>query len=485
MTAAPKFKPADPAVSRIDAARRSWEVDSTARLDPLPLRDALVRAEQLLRPDLQAAGDPYPVEALGPLASAAQALADGAQVAPAMAGQSLLAAAALLVQGTANVRSLDGDTKPLSLFALTVAASGDGKDSADRVALRSVHEHQREAARDYAAMKAEHERAEAARKSKESPAEPLPPAPYRTAADVTVEGLRRSFVEGVSSQGAFSTEAGAVLAGHAMAPEQRTKTAATLCRLLDRGHLSVVRGGAPRVELYGMRLSAHLLVQPAALGDVLTDEGLANIGFWPRFLLAWPPALAPRMFRPWRPDDSAPIRAYWERCDALLGRQVPPDCDALPAIELDADAQRGMAAFFEGMERDGRRGDLRDVRPFALRATELACRVAGVLAAFSGGDTIDNEAARHGCALVAHSIENWQQALAGKADPVPGWALTLYRWLAERPEGVPMRDIPRIGPAPVRPAARRDAAVERLRTLRLLDDAEGGVVALGVDHAAV
>jgi hypothetical protein len=80
-------------------------------------------------------------------------------------------------------------------------------------------------------------------------------------------------------------------------------------------------------------------------------------------------------------------------------------------------------------------------------------------------------------------VEAWQQALAGKADPVPGWALTLYRWLAERPEGVLPRDIPRLGPASVRPAARRDAAVERLRALGLLADIAGRAVALGVDHA--
>lgn len=444
---------------------------------PLPLADAVRRAERLLKPEIQP-GCEYPAAALGPLAGAAQALADGAQVSTAMAGQSLLAAAALLVQGTANVRSLDGDTKPLSLFALSVALSGDGKDSADRVALRPLHEHQREVARVYAQQQAA---AESQRKGTE--AEPLPPAPFRTAADVTIEGLRRSFVEGIASQGAFSTEAGAVLAGHAMTAENRTKTAATLCRLLDRGHLSVVRGGAPRVELYGLRLSAHLMLQPAALGDVLTDEGLAGIGFWPRFLLAWPAPLAPRVFKPWKAEDSPAIRDYWARCDALLAYPLPRDCDSLAPVELDRAAQQGMAAFFERMEREGRRGELRDVRPFALRATELACRVAGVLAAFESRTAIDASTARHGCELVAHSLDTWREALAGKADPVPGWALTLYRWLAEKPEGVPMRDIPRIGPAPVRPAGRRDAAVERLRALRLVDNDGPNIIALGVDHA--
>jgi hypothetical protein len=470
------------ALSLADAALarfRAWEGLQGEQLPDLPMADAVRRADSLLRPEATA-GPAFPVEALGPLAGAAQALADGAQVAPAMAGQSLLAAAALLVQSTANVRSLDGETKPLSLACMSVALSGDGKDMADRVALRRVHEHQRATAREFAQAKAEHERAKAERKGD---ADPLPRAPFRIAADVTIEGLRRSFAEGIASQGAFSTEAGAVLAGYAMAPEQRMKTAATLCGMLDRGHLSVVRGGADRIELYGLRLSVHLLVQPAALGDVLTDEALANIGLWPRFLLVWPASLAPRVYRPWRAEDSPEIRAFWSRCDSLLALPVSADCDPMPAIELDAAARRGMAGFFERMEHEARRGELRDVRPFALRATEMACRVSGVLAAYAERSTIDAKAAEHGCELVAHSLDNWREALAGKADPVSGWAASLYRWLAERAEGAAVRDIPRIGPASVRPAARRDAAMERLRALRLIDDSGGRAVALGVSRA--
>lgn len=475
MSAVPNFATA--ARSRIDAAIAD-------RMEPLPMPEALKRAERLLTPEPQGSGSDYPIEALGPLANAARALAEGVQVEPAMAGQSLLAAAALLAQSVANVRSLDGAVKPLSAYALTVAASGDGKDSADRVALRPVHEFQREQGRRYDAAQRERERAEATRKRGEEPPEPLPPAPYRIAADVTLEGLRRSFVEGVASQGAFSTEAGVILAGHALSVENRTKTAAALCGLWDRGHLSVIRGGAPRVDKYGVRLSAHLLVQPAALGDVLADDGLSNIGFWPRFLLAWPAPMAPRVYRPWRPESCAPIVAYWERCAGLLQAPMPDDCDSLPALELDEEARRGMAAFFEHMERAGRRGDLRDVRPFALRATELACRVAGVLVAFDRRDMIDAETARNACALVGYSLDAWRDAKAGNADPVHAWALTLYRWLVEHPEGVPLRDIPRIGPASVRPAARRNAALDRLQALNLADVTEGGAVALGVDHAS-
>ncbi len=450
---------------------------------PLALAQAIERAQALLLPEPNTTEGAYPVDALGPLADAARDLAAGAQVDLAMAGQSLLAAAALMAQSIANVRSLDGASKPLSIFAMTIANSGDGKDAADLVALHPVHQYQREAGHQYQRALAQAAAAKSERKKGEK-GEPAPVPPYRLAADVTVEGLRRSFDEGVASQGIFSTEAGAVLAGHAMTPENRTKTAATLCGLWDRGHLSVVRAGAGRTERYGIRLSAHLLLQPAALGDVLADETLAGIGFWPRFLLAWPPPLVPRTFKPWRPDSSAPILAYWCRANELLDRSMPDDCDGLPVIIPTSEATSIVARFFERMEIEARRGAFRDVRPFALRSTELACRIGGVLAAWTGADTFDAEHARHGIALAAYGIDQWQEALAGRADPVPGWALTLYRWLATRGESCPLRDLTKLAPASVRPAARRDQAIERLRSLGLVDVSDGALCALGVDHAS-
>src|SRR5690606_11254 len=90
---------------------------------------------------------PYPVEALGTvMGEACQAIAEKGQVDPAMAGQSLLAAASLLTQSRADVRTLAG-VKPLSLYLLTIALSADGKSAADSVATRPIEQYQRERTR--------------------------------------------------------------------------------------------------------------------------------------------------------------------------------------------------------------------------------------------------------------------------------------------------------------------------------------------------
>jgi len=469
--------------TRPPATLATTATPANSTLEPLPVPQALERAESLLHPQSDGEEAPYPVEALGPLAEAARELSEGAQVSPAMAGQSLLAAVALLAQGVANVRTLSGNIAPMSLYALTVANSGDGKDTADRPALRPIHDMQREEGRRYDEAMAFYEAEKISRKKGDPAPEHPGPAPYRIASDLTIEGMRRSFAEGIAAQGIFSTEAGAVLAGHAMSQDHRTKTAANLCGLWDRGHLSVVRAIGGRTERYGVRLSAHLLIQPAALGDVLADAMLSGIGFWPRFLLAWPEPLAPRVFKPWRPENSPAIRRYWADCKRLLSRPLPDDCDTLPVIELDALATDRMAAFFETMEIEGRQGALRDVQPFALRATEQACRIAGVLACFSEADVIDDQTAACGAALAAHSLDNWQAALSGKADPVVTWALTLYRWLIDRVGWVSLRDISRLGPNSLRAADRRDAALERLDALGLAEFDGAAVRAAGVDHA--
>ncbi|WP_122503490.1 DUF3987 domain-containing protein, partial [Pseudomonas viridiflava] len=87
---------------------------------------------------------PYPVEALGDLLGpAVERLAEVIGVPCAMAAQSVLASAALVSQGHANVQ-LDGRTYPLSLYLLTVASSGDRKSAVDHLALKAARDWERQ-----------------------------------------------------------------------------------------------------------------------------------------------------------------------------------------------------------------------------------------------------------------------------------------------------------------------------------------------------
>ena len=88
----------------------------------------------------------YPLDALGPLLGpAARGLEELQQVPAALAVQSVLAAAATVVQSRYDV-VCDGRTVPLSLWLALVAAPGERKTSTDAVAFRLLYQRQREAA---------------------------------------------------------------------------------------------------------------------------------------------------------------------------------------------------------------------------------------------------------------------------------------------------------------------------------------------------
>lgn len=403
--------------------------------------------------------EPYPVSALGPLAEACAAIAEGGQIAPDMVGQCLLATAGLLTQSRANVRTLAG-VKPLSLYMLTIGYSGDGKSTADEVALARVRDWQREKAAAYSVeVKA------AARKNSET----IPDAlrePYRITRDATVEGIRRAFKQGLPSQGVFTSEAAAMIAGYGMNEDNRLKSAGNFNSLWDDGEISVARGLDGRLQLYDRRLSLHWMIQPDIARSALHDPLLSSIGFWPRFLLSWSPPSAPRIANPFKPEKDLRISAYWHRCDELLKHPLGADCSNLTEIAPTAEAQRIACEFFERMERAAKTagGLLEGVKPFAVRATEQMFRIAGVLASFAGKSVIDPKKIRNAAKVAAHSLETWRTVYGDRDEAeARAHALELYGWLL-RQQGRSAREtaILKIAPKVLRSKSRRDTALALL-----------------------
>ena len=437
---------------------------------PMNKAHAVELARGILSPT-KAAGPDYPIEGLGPLKHACLAISEGGQVRPAMAGQCLLGAASLLTQGLWNVDSLTG-SKPLSLYALTLGDSGDGKSTAQEAALRPVTSWQRDVARRYSDELKEFERAKASRKRGDDPVE-IPSLPFRLVGDATVVGLRRDLDTGPCSQGVFSDEAAAILSGYGMSQDHRAKTAGVFSKLWDAGHLSVSRVTGGRVERYGRRLALHWLIQPMAAAESIGDPLLSALGFWPRFLLSWPEAALPRRAQPFRPEELPEVAAYWDRCSELLQMPLPDDAGSCPLITLSADAMRLIGHAFEKFEMQAKSkgGLLQPVKPFALRATEQLCRVAGVQAAFAGRSEVTAADSRNALMLVLHSIETWRLVIEQQAtDPTAGNALRLYQWLLnESGECADTSEIlKRATPHSLRSKDVRDGAIELLQAHELV-----------------
>jgi hypothetical protein len=457
-----------------DLARLSAAGDAPA----LDRADAIRRARMALAPSLKGRQVPaYPVAALGPLTPACEAIAAAGQVQPAMVGQCLLGAASLLTQGLFNVETLAG-ARPLSLYLLTLGDSGDGKSTAQGSALTPVNEWQRREAKGYSADLKDFDKAKASRKRDGDPPEP-PTCPFRLVGDATVEGLRRDLDAGVCSQGVFTDEAAAILSGYGMSADHRSKTAGVFSKLWDAGHLSVSRATGGRVERYGRRVALHWLIQPMAASESIGDPLLSALGFWPRFLSAWPEPQAPRLARAFRPDLLPPVGAYWQRCNVLLAEPLPDDAGDCPTLALTEEARELLGSAFERFERDARHGGLQMVKPFALRASEQACRIAGVLSAFAGNATVNAEAMRGALALVAYSLKTWHAIVdEGAADQRGAFALRLYEWLTSRPGWCEsLAVIVNSGPACVRTKDKRDAALSVLEAAGLVCVTDGKALA--------
>jgi hypothetical protein len=87
-------------------------------------------------------GAAYPVEALGPLRHAVEAVRGMTQAPIAIPAQSALAVASLAVVAHADIETLGGP-RPVALYALTIAQSGERKSSCDAPLMAALREHER------------------------------------------------------------------------------------------------------------------------------------------------------------------------------------------------------------------------------------------------------------------------------------------------------------------------------------------------------
>lgn len=406
----------------------------------------------------------YPAEALGPLADVCQYVSSDGQVNSAIIGQSLLATASLITQALYDVETPAG-RRPLSLYCLTIAESGDGKSVAESVALNAVRKHEKAAHEQYKReLELNNER-------KKDEKEELR-APYRISNDATVSGIIRDLKTGFPAQGCFTAEGAAMLCGWGMSSEQKLNSGGVLNRLWDGEAIAVSRGGEGRTQLYNRRFAAHWLIQPDAAKTALFDAELSNLGFWPRFLIAWPPAREPRRFKKFEYWKNEHVQKFWRRCDEILkSTHDMTECDDLKIIKLSTNAEAVIVKFFEKMEQSCLSNNpLHEIKAFSVRATEQVCRVAAVLAAFerhnlSDSIEITDVEIKNAIKLVSFSLENWLEIFGKReAHEQAKLAEKLYQWLKKRDGGrASEQDMLQTGPRAIRTKAKRDTALSILK----------------------
>lgn len=348
-------------------------------------------------------GQRYPVEALGPLQSAVEAVQAMTQAPVAIPAQSALSVAALAVQAHANVETLGG-VRPLSLYCLTIAESGERKTSCDEKLTLALREFEREQARQYreerkafghelAIWKKRYETALSGVKAGKTGVaelaalgnEPAPPAlRERLVSEPTYEGLTRLFAEGQPSLGLFSDEGGQFLGGFAMAKDNRQKTLAALNDLWQGNPIRRTRQGEAAFVLHGRRLSLHLMAQPVVTNALLADPLARDTGFLPRCLICQPVSTIGTRLHRETLVDAAPLHVFAERLGDILttGMAMDPDTRELKprVLGLSEEALALLIGFSDEVEQaQAPGGEFELIRGFASKAAEQAARIAGVL----------------------------------------------------------------------------------------------------------
>jgi hypothetical protein len=468
---------------------------------PLPLLRALPAPEA------------FPVEALGDvLGPAAEAIQDVVQSPWAMCGQSVLAAATLAVQGLADVELPTGQIKPISNFFLTVAGTGERKSATDGYALRSIRKHEELLLETYdaelpaynntkAAWDAAHKKACNSNKGDfaaikaalnnlgPEPAAPL--TPLFTCQEPTFEGLCRALEHGQPSIGIFATEGGQFIAGHAMSPENKLKTAAGLSSVWDGETIKRVRSADGVTILRGRRVSSHLMVQPGVAAIMLSDDELADQGMLSRCLVTAPESHSGRRFqRELAPETKDKLMAYDRHLQGILRQPFPLATNtrnvlAPPILRLNTSATTLWRKFADDVEAQlGPGGDLEPIIGFANKLPEHATRLAAVLTLIENpaASEISQELMARGIVLAQHySSEALRLFQGAKIERDLRLATKLLDWLVSWGDpNVSLPDIYQSGPNAIRDRKTALRLVGILETHRNLVRLPGGALVKGV-----
>lgn len=464
-----------------------------------------------------AAGGIYPVDALGnALADAARAIDDMVQCAMGTAAGSVLAAASLACQPLANIVLPigDGDARPLSLYLVTVAASGERKTTADKLAMRLVKELEEELlseqSRQIADWKADLAAWEAAKKKALQnakgdhaagrtalqaigPEPERPMDPILTTGEPTMAGLHLLFRTGRPSLGLMSDEGGSMLGGWGLSEEQRLNTAAGLNSLWDGSTLKRVRVADGATSLPGRRLALHLMVQPVAAARLFGNDELQGVGLLARVLTTAPVELAGmRFYRPDQPASRAALALYHRQLAAILRMPAQtaigdPRHLTPRRMEMDAGAIAAFRAYADICEAKlGKGREWAAIKPFGSKAAEHAARMAAVIGLFHDPDmrTLDAAMFERG-RLLADFYAGEALRLHGAAviDAPLYEADALRRWLADTGESVvALATIYQRGPAGLRTAAKAREACQTLQEHGWLRKLEAGADIDGARH---
>ena len=323
----------------------------------------------------------------------------------------MLATAALAGQGHADVALPTGQCRPLSLYLLAIAETGELKTSCDHEAAWPIARHEANLREKYDADRLAYEdnkaiwdrlREKALRQGKNPKGDrtamkadllalgPPPTAPLKpvlTCDEPTYEGLCKLYADSSPSLGIYTDEGGLFIGGHAMKDEAKLRTAAGLSKLWDGAPIKRVRGGdGTQVLPPAGALSMHVMVKPRGADLRYRNQQLTEQGVLTRILTTAPDSAAgTRLWHDRDPASEPALKRYGARLLEMLEKPLPmaegKANQLVPrALTFTAAADNQWINFADHVEQRVARGEpLEMVRGFGNKLAEHAARLAGVL----------------------------------------------------------------------------------------------------------
>lgn len=307
----------------------------------------------------------YPTDALGDFSQFVELVAKYVGAPISMVASSVLATLSLCTQGFANVEH-EGRVIPLSLYCLTIAESGDRKSSVDAIVSTAVRNYEQEQCLQYKeairAWNVDTKTYEITKKNiekemdrakihdhlmtlGEAPERPM--NPRILISNTNVEGLYRLFLEGRSSLGLFSDEAGILFGGTSFNQENKLKSISFFTSIWSNGCVDKIRMGEGESQISDKRLASHLMLQPVVAKTLFADQLLQGQGFFPRFLVAYPKSLKGTRTKGDTPfadiRQEAAVQSFYQTCTQLLQKDIEQDGNGniyFRAVTLSPEAER-------------------------------------------------------------------------------------------------------------------------------------------------
>lgn len=414
---------------------------------------------------------PYPVDALGPImAGAVKSIQQAVECPAPLVAQAVLASASLAVQHIANVEmpAIRKPT-PLSIYTLTIAASGERKSTTFGLALAphlefedlSIAHYNKDVLPKYEEAMAEWREE---KRSLRGPEPRKPSSPILLMGDdFTIDGMLKYLIRGRPSIGVMSPEAGVMMGGYSMGAEQKMRTMAVLNNLWDGARTRRVRsGGSEDGEvdtIKDRRVAMGLMMQETAAYQLFNDNLFADLGLLARFLPWHPePMVGQRMGRTIRANTLPEYGAWCRRITALLAEPCKTEGEndlRLRTLRLDDDAEAEILDFYY-MEMEPRIPSLGVLSGWVARFMEHVIRIAGVIALVESPneERVTLEHAQRALQLMRFYYREIRRMtlmaggddLSRNIDKVLAWMRRMESESGLTDGYLPLRDVSRLGP---------------------------------------